>query len=86
MDAQTAALVEEAPIANHSAASEDTDSGSQGDAARLIHYPRSATIFAAVASIVFIFVGILGELLICVVLKFSHIKKARPPSISPLAT
>ena len=66
MDAQTAALVEESPSVNVSAASIGSDSSSQGDAARLIHYPRSATIFAAIASIVFIVVGILGELLIIV--------------------
>lgn len=63
MEVQTAALVEEASTSNHSAASEGVDSGSQGDAARLIHYPRAATVFAAVASIIFIFVGILGELI-----------------------
>ncbi|MPC27263.1 hypothetical protein E2C01_020432 [Portunus trituberculatus] len=63
MEAQTAALVEEAPSINHSTPSVEDDSGSQGDVARLIHYPRSATIFAAIASILFIIVGILGVVL-----------------------
>lgn len=85
MEVQTAALVEEVPDSNHSAASEGTDSGPQGDAARFIHYPRAATVFAAVASIIFIFVGILGKF-ICFLLKFSHLKEARLPSMSPLAT
>lgn len=86
MEAQTAALVEELPTTNHSTVSEDRDTSPQGDATRSIHYPRSATVFAAVASIIFIFVGILGEILICVFLKFSHLKDTRPPSMSPLAT
>ncbi|XP_050731478.1 protein trapped in endoderm-1-like [Eriocheir sinensis] len=68
MEVQTAALVEEVPVANHSAASESTDSGPQGDAARFIHYPRAATVFAAVASIIFIFVGILGNLITIIAL------------------
>ncbi|XP_063872419.1 protein trapped in endoderm-1-like [Scylla paramamosain] len=68
MEAQTAALVEEAPSINHSTPSVEDDSGSQGDVARLIHYPRSATIFAAIASILFIVVGILGNLITIVAL------------------
>lgn len=82
MEVQTAALVEEVPAANHSAVSEDTTSGPQEDAARFIHYPRAATVFAAVASIIFIFVGILGKL-ICYLLKFFHKKKARLPPWRP---
>lgn len=74
MEPQTAALVEEAPSVNHSAASVEEDSSSQGDAtARLIHYPRSATVFAATASIIFIIVGILGELFcFCFSVGFMH--------------
>lgn len=71
MAARTAALVEEVPPVNQSVASVDNDSSPEEDAAaRLIHYPRSATVFAATASIIFIIVGILGELLVFVIVKF----------------
>uniref|UniRef100_A0A2P2IDF3 Protein trapped in endoderm-1-like n=1 Tax=Hirondellea gigas TaxID=1518452 RepID=A0A2P2IDF3_9CRUS len=39
-----------------------TTTGEEGGSTVPIHYPRSATLFAAVASIIFIFVGVAGNL------------------------
>lgn len=63
MEPSTAALVHEAASTNESSegVTMESTNASAGEAAPIIHYPRSATIFAAVASIIFIIVGIMGE-------------------------
>ncbi|XP_068244510.1 LOW QUALITY PROTEIN: protein trapped in endoderm-1-like [Palaemon carinicauda] len=69
---EAAALVSSEDLSNHS---EDgliiSNNGSSEEAARLIHYPRAATIFAAVASIIFILVGVSGNLVTIVALSRS---------------
>lgn len=67
MEASAAALVSEKSLSNQSLeafASSDSDgsiNGSSGQGFPMpVHYPRPATVFAAVASIIFIIVGIAG--------------------------
>ncbi|XP_042873900.1 protein trapped in endoderm-1-like [Penaeus japonicus] len=78
MESSAAALVSVNELSNQSLeafGSSDSDSsinGSSGQGSPLpIHYPRAATVFAAVASIIFIIVGIAGNLVTIVALSRS---------------
>lgn len=64
-----AALVSSEDLSNHSDGGNLVGiNGSAGASAPLIHYPRAATIFAAVASIIFILVGVTGNLVTIIAL------------------
>lgn len=73
MESSAAALVSEKSLSNHSLeafGSSDSDgsiNGSSGQGSPLpVHYPRPATVFAAVASIIFIIVGIAGTCILLI--------------------
>ncbi|XP_045592255.1 protein trapped in endoderm-1 [Procambarus clarkii] len=73
MEATMDSLVFETDATVHSEApgGQEASNSSMGDAAPVIHYPRAATIFAAAASILFILVGILGNLVTIIALSRS---------------
>lgn len=74
MESSAAALVSDRSATNHtldpfeSSDSSGIMNGSSGEGSPLVHYPRPATVFAAVASIIFIIVGIAGKCLILLLL------------------